>query len=206
MEMTMTGVIISVVGSGIVSLFISQTFLRKRMGLGLGLIFFLPILSCGLYVYLTSPHFSTPSSDNLVSQLMNQKKEPEPQITPEEINTLANKVEESPDDLESVVYLANAYMNREEYDIAISLLKSKEKLFPAEDIKVQLTTAYFAKGLLFAEQGNFKAALTDLKTAQKIAPEGTTFLPDLKHFIMIIEKQISDKDQSETNSDKNHEQ
>ncbi|MCK5375347.1 MAG: hypothetical protein KAJ40_08680 [Alphaproteobacteria bacterium] len=58
--MTMTGIILSIVISGIISFFVSVKFLRNRMGLGIAIMFFVPIISCGVYVYLTAPRFNPP--------------------------------------------------------------------------------------------------------------------------------------------------
>ena len=59
--MTMTGVILSIVLSGIVSFFVSAKFLRNRMGLSMAIMFLGPLLSCGVYVYLTAPRFNPPA-------------------------------------------------------------------------------------------------------------------------------------------------
>ncbi len=58
MQMTMTGVVLSIVLSGMVSLFISHRYLRERMGLGLAVMFFVPVTSCAAYIYFTAPYFN----------------------------------------------------------------------------------------------------------------------------------------------------
>ncbi len=181
MTMTMTGVILSIVISGVIALFITHRFLRERMGAGLAVMFLLPLLGCGLYVYLTKP----PTAAEPLQA---------PAYTPatqEDVEALSKTLEAAPDDLGSVIAMAEAYMSRDEYDEAITMLKSKEQNFPQGELTVQIAKAYFAKGLLFAEQGRFDEALKTLRTAREVSPESAPFLPDLDHFIRMIENRMA---------------
>ncbi len=195
----MSGVVLSIVLSGMVSLFISHKFLRERMGLGLAIMFLTPTLSCATYIFLTAPYFNPPpatviaQSDEPARLSMDKMKEPERPATPEDIDVLVKVVDENPDDIDAVLGLAGALMGREDYDAAISLLKSKETRFPGKELKTQHAIAHFAKGLLFAEQGKYESALDALRIAKETSPEQAPFENDLKYFINIIEEQIAEQ-------------
>ncbi|MCK5385128.1 MAG: hypothetical protein KAJ29_06075 [Alphaproteobacteria bacterium] len=192
--MTMTGVILTIVASGFVSLFISHTFLRNRIGLGMAVMFLMPMASCAIYIFLTAPRYNPPAvarPSQVLEQTIN-KEEHAMTLAPEDIAALEKIVEENPDDIDSVFVLTNAYMSLERYDSAISLLKSRQMRFHDKKLVTLLTIAHFAKGLLLAEQGKFKQALSSLRDARKIAPEDAPFLPDLDHFIARVEGLIPD--------------
>jgi len=183
MEMTMSGVVLSIVISGGVALFIAHNFFRARMGLGLAVMFFLPAVSCAAYIYLTAPYF------NPVHVV--EKVEASPAATFDEIEAMEQRVANNPKDMDAVLILVGYYMSRENYDATIALLVEKTALFPNNnDVFLQLSTAYFAKGLLRAENALYTEALELLETALEIAPSEAPFLPDLKHFIRMIEKEV----------------
>lgn len=167
----MTGIILSIVLSGGLSLFISHKYLRNRMGIGMAVMFLVPAFSCAAYIYLTSPHFS-------------------PFVKTQE-QRLEAAFEKNADNIDNMLALANFYISDESYDKAISLLESSEKHANNEKLLGILAKAYFAKGLLFAEQESYEDALTYLQNARSIAPENIDFLPDLDHFIKIVKENIT---------------
>jgi tetratricopeptide (TPR) repeat protein len=188
MQMTMMGVVLTIVLSGMVSLFISQKFLRRRVGLGLMVMFFVPTLSCATYIILTAPRFNPPAKELVVASSP---------IEVEDFEALRDYAAQNPTDPNAIIDLASAYIRIEDYDSAIAMLKNKWLLFPASDMALSLSTAYFAKGLLMAEQGNYEAALFELRNAQDVAPKEAAFLPDLEYFIKLISEQIAEQDQAD---------
>lgn len=185
----MGGVILSVTLSGLFSFFISARYLRKRMGLGMAIMFFVPVITCAAYIYFSAPHPALPEKLE-VTQIENGASP----ASAEELAALQKALADNPDEMEGVLALADAYMAREDYDAAIALLEGRQADFPGEALRVHLTTAYFAKGLLFAEQGRFEDALAALRIAREKAPREAPFLPDLEHFITLIEKQLTATD------------
>ncbi len=102
---------------------------------------------------------------------------------------LREKLSHAPNDIDLLTELAGNLIAQEKFDEAIILLNSAIEKQPHDDLSLQLTTAYFAKGLLHAEQKNYDTALELLHQAQSVAPPNTPFLPDIMHFIKIIENQ-----------------
>jgi tetratricopeptide (TPR) repeat protein len=84
---------------------------------------------------------------------------------------------------------AGIHIQRGHFDEAIALLTPHhEKEQDNNDIALQLATAYFARGLLHAENDKKNEALQDLNAARSITPPDAPYLDDIQHFIEIIEK------------------
>ena len=102
---------------------------------------------------------------------------------------LLQELDAKPDDVEALLQLSGVYISQEKFTRAITLLgDALDKNAGHRDIALQLSSAHFAQGLLFAEHKDKAKALISLREAQRIAPEGTPFLPDLRHFIGEIER------------------
>ena len=147
--MTMTGVILVAVLSGAVSLFISQVFLRKRMGLGLAIIFFLPIASMAVYFVMTTPRFGVvlqgeTTGDGTPFMVGREI----PPMAAEELQKLEARVKARSNNLNLVLALADGYMSREEYDAAIGLLEPRYKKQGGKRLTEKLTTTHFCQGAL----------------------------------------------------------
>ncbi len=85
------------------------------------------------------------------------------------------------------IRLADSYIYEGKLDKAIELLIGISDEDEDEDINLKLSTAYFAKGLKYAENNNYNQALTYLLMALNTAPKDAHFLPDIKYFIDKIE-------------------
>ncbi len=94
---------------------------------------------------------------------------------------LANNDKDNIKDIDIISRLAALYMAEDELDKAITLLENTDQ--SGKDIKLQLATAYFAKGLLYAERKQKDKALKLLQKAYSQAPKDAPFLSDIMMFM-----------------------
>ncbi|MGH1403608.1 MAG: tetratricopeptide repeat protein [Alphaproteobacteria bacterium] len=104
---------------------------------------------------------------------------------------LRDQLVKAPDDINLLTELAGNLIAQEKFDEAITLLENALEKQMHDDLSLQLSTAYFAKGLLHAEKKNYDTALSLLRQAHAKAPSNAPFLPDILHFVKIIENQKS---------------
>lgn len=175
--------------TGIITLFITAPMWNKKPRTSYLLMMLIPAASMGLFLTLF-PSTNT-SSHNLSSPVIQTDNNTE-------VSSLQESLKQNPDDANTILDLAGAYIADEKYGKAISLLKSKQSQFPGNDyIPTQIANAYFAQGLLHAENAEFDTALSSLRYAKIYAPSDADFLPDLEHFIGLIKK---DKKRADSNA------
>ena len=177
----MTVFIICAIISGISTLYLISPMMQTRPNICYVLMIFIPVTSLlGLFVV------SSPSSINL---------KPAPLVDnfAEEEKALMDKLAQNPDDPTVILDLAGIYISQERFTDAITLLRQAQaKDTDNEDFALQLATAHFARGLLFAENGDYEQGVKSLLYAVAEAPENATFLPDIEHFIGEMEKKIEE--------------
>ncbi len=136
------------------------------------LIIIIPVLLLSSYIAIFSPDFLLQRSD--IEQL--------------EIVKVRKTLDSDKNNPDIAVKLAGLYISTEKFDDAITLLENFEQ--DDENIRLQLATAYFAKGLLHAENGQKAQALKALRKAHNVAPEDAGFLGDIVIFIDKVEETL----------------
>ncbi len=157
----MTSIIIFAVISAVLTLFLIAPISVTRKKTCYALMVLIPTISLASYVYLFPP-----------AELL-------PRVNKEQV--LSKQLAKSPDDIEIMAQLAALYISEDRLEKAIKLLEARAN--DNDNLKLQLSTAYFAKGLRYAENGQKEQALGDLQTASSIAPKDAPFLPDIDYFI-----------------------
>ena len=184
----MTVFIICAVISGIATLYLIAPMMQNRPRTCYVLIIFIPVISLLGLLMISQP----PPTDLKPAPLIDNYAE--------EAKALKEKLIQKPNDPTIILDLAGVYISQERYTDAITLLRQAQKKSPNnEDFSLQLAVAHFARGLLYAENGNYDAGLKSLLYAVAEAPEDAPFLPDIEHFIAQLEKKISETD--DTNND-----
>ncbi|MGH1378115.1 MAG: tetratricopeptide repeat protein [Alphaproteobacteria bacterium] len=93
---------------------------------------------------------------------------------------------------------AETHIKNGDFINAINILENSiKKNEGSEENIIQLGRAYFAKGLLHAENNEKEKALINLRKAQTIFPEDSYYLTDLQGFIDKIEAMDMDTQETE---------
>lgn len=106
-----------------------------------------------------------------------------------DIARLEKQLEDNPYEPVLSLELAGIYIHADKLDMAILLLENvliRDDLPNKSDLLTQLGTAYFARGLRFAEDDDMTHALEDLQKADEIAPADVPWRGDLAHFIQKV--------------------
>ena len=177
----MSVLIICAIIAGIATLYVTAPLMRTKPQTCYILMFFIPAVSLGVFMMLvTKPSLHSPPA-------------PVIDVYEQEEIALKKKLDQYPDDATTVLDLAGTYIAQEKYSDAIALLRDAQRKDPRnDDFALQLATAHFARGLLYAENGNYEIGLKSLLYAVAEAPENAPFLPDIEHFIGELEKKIEE--------------
>ena len=172
-----TVLIISAVLSGIATLFLIAPIMQTRPRTGYFLMVFIPATSLLILFMITPIDLSPPPLADSYAQ---------------EEKSLKENLVQKPDNATIILDLAGLYIAQEKFDQAISLLRDAQRKAPDnDDYALQLAAAHFAKGLLYAENGEYEQGLKSLYYALAEAPENAPFLPDIEHFIDQLEKKVA---------------
>ncbi len=177
----MSVLIICAIIAGIATLYVSAPLMRTKPQTCYILMFFIPAVSLTTFmVFMPSAPQYAPSA-------------PVIDVYEQEEIALKKKLDQYPNDATTVLDLAGTYIAQEKYSDAIALLRDAQRKDPRnDDFALQLATAHFARGLLYAENGNYELGLKSLLYAVAEAPENAPFLPDIEHFIGELEKKIEE--------------
>ncbi len=176
---------IVLIGSGIFTVFLTYKIQEKYSKNYYFLSMFIPILFLWVSVTIFSPDLLKTLSKALQKQeitepstVNNGKK-----LKTEELEIL-KKLESNAGNIKLTLDLADIYMAQDHLDKALDLIKNiNNKHQNNKDINLKLGKAYFAKGLLYAENKEYEKALTYLQKALKISPKDAYFWSDIKYFI-----------------------
>lgn len=156
----------------------------SKKGVSYLIIFIVPALSLSLYMAKGAPGLSSqPALYDTNDERIAMRN-----IVRDEMDAL-RAVYENPEDKEAIMYLAGVQIAQTKFGEAISYLENAlVKWEDDPDLKLQLSAAYFANGLLLVEKDLKQDSLQSLYDARRLAPEKAPFLPDLKMFIQELEK------------------
>lgn len=111
-----------------------------------------------------------------------------PKAMAKEEAQLREALAENPANSYAILQLGGLYIAQERYHDAIVLLTKAHDQHPDDrDIALQLSTAYFTRGLRAAEYGEYDKAARSLKLAQTITPDDSPFKDDIPIFLQKIE-------------------
>ncbi len=184
-------VIMAAVVGGVVSLFIVSKILSSRPKLAYGLMILIPamFMACAYFAVMTFSAFEQ-KADMAREAAYNEV------VQNNDVAFLQAQLKANPDDLTLVSALSGTLIAEERYDDAIALIEGRPLSDMADErLQTQYGTAYFAKGLMAAENKQYEDALTLMQRAQDVTPEGVPFKGDLDLFM----KQVTALQQAEEN-------
>lgn len=173
--------------SGASTIYLTAPIMQTRAQTCYILMIFIPAFSlAGLFI-VSPPHSFEAAPVHLSNSFDSQE------------TALRTKLSQDPENATTILDLSGLYIAQERFTDAIALLRDAQRKHPEnDDFALQLSAAHFAKGLLFAENNDYKNAIKSLQYAQAVAPENTPFLPDIEHFIEQLEKKIKDEGKDES--------
>ena len=148
------------------------------------IIFLVPAFSLSLYMNKGTP--GLPSQPVIYDT--NAERIAMRGIVREEMDAL-KAIYENPEDKEKLMYLAGVQIAQGKFGEAISYLENALVTWEEDrDLKLQLSAAHFAHGLLLIEKNMKQDALQSLYDARRTAPDKAPFLADLIMFTQELEK------------------
>ena len=191
----MTGLIICAIIAGIATLYLIAPIRDKHPKSAYFLTLAIPACSLGILL-MVSRDLPLPYTSVAIEQ-------EDPYYN--QARAIRAKLSQRPDTPELILELSGLQISTERYDEAIDLLSDAHGKAPLnQDFALQLATAHMAKGLLYAEKGQFDQAVKSLLQASVIAPEDAPFTPDIEVFIEQIEKMQAEKEkQAQTPAETN---
>lgn len=175
-------IIMAAVVGGVVSLFIVSKILSSRPKLAYGLMILIPamFMACAYFAVMTFSAFEQ-KADMARDAAYNEV------VQNNDVAFLQAQLKANPDDLTLVSALSGTLIAEERYDEAIALIEGRPLSDMADErLQTQYGTAYFAKGLMAAENKQYEDALKLLQRAQDVTPEGVPFMEGLDLFIELI--------------------
>lgn len=177
----MSVLIICAIIAGIATIYLTAPLMQDKPRTCYIVMFFIPAVSLAVFMMLVA------------KPALHSSPAPVIDVYEQEEIALKKKLDQYPDDATTVLDLAGTYIAQEKYTDAITLLRDAQRKDPRnDDFALQIATAHFARGLLYAENGNYEIGLKSLLYAVAEAPENAPFLPDIEHFISELEKKIEE--------------
>ena len=180
----MTIYILCAVVSAFVTIYVIMPLARERPKTVFALMVVIPCSALALYMYLGAPGLSGLSAEFARSPA---RKKAQAMIKEEmeEIHALYK----DPGNPDLILKLGGLQVAEGRFEPAIATLERGRAIAPEDrDIALQLSAAYFAQGLRYAEQRDRDKALENLKKAKAVAPADAPFAHDLDSFIEVLQR------------------
>lgn len=180
-------IIMAAVVGGAISLIIVSKIISSRPKLAYGLMVLIPA------IFMVCAYFAV-----VTFSAIQDKADVARASASDDVAILQIQLKENPDDLTLVSALSGTLIAEERYDEAIALIEGRPRSDMGDErLKMQYGTAFFAKGLMAAENRQYEDALALMRRAQDVAPKDAPFRDDLDLFM----KQVTALQQAE-DSDK----
>lgn len=178
-------IIMAAVVGGAISLLIVSKIISSRPKLAYGLMILIPA------VFMICAYFAVTT----FSAIQDKADVARANVS-DDVTVFKVQLKADPDNLRLVSALSGTLIAEERYDEAIALIEGRSRSDMGDErLKMQYGTAFFAKGLMAAENKQYEDALRLMQRAQEVAPEDAPFKDDLDLFM----KQVTALRQAEDN-------